>query len=187
LSNLWIRWAFAVALSSAAFVACWAILRFGAGFETPAALAWAPWPFGVALALSGVWADKVRRDETRSSVTPDSGSGGHGGEVGGGGGGGASPLGGGGGGGGGASSRGRGGDGGRGGFPGGGGGGGGFGRKGGGQGGDGGDGMVRITCHVEGEDEPRVAVFLPDRKIEGTESEVAALGFPPVPSPISGE
>jgi hypothetical protein len=119
-------------------------------------------------------------------VTPDPGVGGQGGSSRGGGGGGASPMGGGGGGGG-SSNRGRGGNGGRGGRPGGGGGGGGSGRKGGGRGGDGGDGMVRITYQVEGEDERRVAVFLPDRKVEGTESEVAERGFPPLPSPPSGE
>ena len=107
------------------------------------------------------------------------GPGGHGG----GGGGGASPFGGGGGGGGGASVYGRGGDGGPGGFPGGGGGGGGRGPEGGGRPGDGAPGMVRITYRVEGEDEPRVAVFLPGVKIEGTESEVAKLGYPPAPLP----
>jgi hypothetical protein len=112
------------------------------------------------------------------------GGGGPGG--GGGGGGGASPFGGGGGGGGGASVYGPGGDGGPGGFPGGGGGGGGSGPEGGGRPGAGAPGMVRITYRVEGDDEPRVAVFLPGVKIEGTESEVAKLGFPPVPSPPSG-
>ena len=112
---------------------------------------------------------------------PDPGAGGHGGGLGGGGGGGASPFGGGGGAGGGDGGRGCGGDGGHGGPPGGGGGGGGAGAEGGGRGGDGGPGMVRLTYQVPGEDEPRVAVFLPDRRIEGPESEVAKLGFPPTP------
>lgn len=187
LSKLWIRWAFAVTLSSAAFVACWAILQVGAGVQTPVALGWAILPFSVVLPLSGLWADKVRKAEGRTSVTLDPGGGGHGGGIAGGGG--ASPLGGGGGGGGGSSSssRGRGGDGGRGGSPGGGGGAGGAGRKRGGRGGDGGDGMVRITYQVEGEDERHVAVLLPDRQIEGTGSEMAERGFPAPPSPASGE
>lgn len=102
---------------------------------------------------------------------------------GGGGGGGASPFGGGGGGGGGSSVYGPGGNGGPGGFPGGGGGGGGSGPEGGGRPGAGAPGMVRITYRVEGQDEPRVAVFLPGVKIEGTESEVAKLGYPPVTLP----
>lgn len=110
------------------------------------------------------------------------GGGGPGG-PGGGGGGGGSPLGGGGGGGGGSSSNGHGGGGGDGGFPGGGGGGGGTGPEGGGQGGKGADGMVRLTYQIPGENEPRVAVFLPGLKIEGLESEVAKLGFPPLPQP----
>jgi hypothetical protein len=111
-----------------------------------------------------------------------SGSGGPGG----GGGGGASPFGGGGGGGGGGSSSdGPGGDGGHGGFPGGGGGGGGAGPKGGGRGGNGADGMVRLTYQIPGEDEPRVAVFQHGLKIEGPQSEVAKLGFPPIPPPDS--
>jgi hypothetical protein len=42
--------------------------------------------------------------------------------------------------------------------------------------------MVRITYQIEGEDEPRVAVFIPGLQIEGPESEVAKLGFPPIPS-----
>jgi hypothetical protein len=113
-------------------------------------------------------------------VPPAASAGGHGGGVRGGGGGGAAPYGGGAGGGG-DGGRGRGGDGGHGG-PGGGGGGGGGGDEGGGRGGDGGPGMVRITYQVAGEPEPRVAVFLPDRRIEGPESEVAKLGFPPIPS-----
>ncbi len=118
---------------------------------------------------------------TGPAVQPASGDGGQGGGPGGGGGGGVSPFGGGGGGGGGGSSAGRGGDGGHGGPPGGGGGGGGAGPEGGGRGGDGAPGMVRITYRLEGEDEPRVAVFVPGLQIEGTESEVAKLGFPPIP------
>jgi hypothetical protein len=117
---------------------------------------------------------------------PTPGAGGQGGGPGGGGGGGASPFGGGGGGGGGGSSNGPGGDGGRGGWPGGGGGGGGAGPEGGGRGGDGGSGMVRLTYRLEGEDEPRVTVFLPGFKIEGKESEVGKLGFPAIPGPHSG-
>jgi hypothetical protein len=113
------------------------------------------------------------------------GAGGKGGGPGGGGGGGASPFGGGGGGGGG-SSKGRGGDAGHGGWSGGGGGGGGAGPEGGGRGGDGGSGMVRLTYRLIGEDEPRVAVFLPGLKIEGRESEVARLGFPPITVSPSG-
>jgi hypothetical protein len=118
---------------------------------------------------------------TAPTAEPVPGAGGQGGGPGGGGGGGASPFGGGGGGGGGGSDRGRGGDGGHGGFPGGGGGGGGAGPEGASRGGDGGSGMVRITYQVIGEDEQRVAVFLPGLKIEGRESEVARLGFPPTP------
>ena len=117
-----------------------------------------------------------------NAFTAPGGDGGPGG-PGGGGGGGASPFGGGGGGGGGASVYGPGGNGGPGGFPGGGGGGSGPGPEGGGRPGAGAPGMVRITYRVEGEDEPRVAVFLPGVKIEGTESEVAKLGYPPVPLP----
>jgi len=47
-------------------------------------------------------------------------------------------------------------------------------------GGAGACGMVRITYQIEGEEEPRVAVFLPGLKIEGRESDVAQLGFPPI-------
>lgn len=114
---------------------------------------------------------------------PAPGAGGQGGGPGGGGGGGAGggPFGGGGGAGGGDGGAGRGGDGGHGGLPGGGGGAGGAGAQGGGRGGDGGPGMVRLTYQVPGEDEPRVTVFLPGLKIEGPESEVAKLGFPPTP------
>jgi hypothetical protein len=61
------------------------------------------------------------------------------------------------------------------------GGGGGAGPEGGGRGGDGGSGMARITYRLVGEDEPHVAVLLPGLKIEGKESEVARLGFPPTP------
>jgi hypothetical protein len=111
---------------------------------------------------------------------PEPGQGGRGGGPCGGGGGGASPFGGGGGGGGGDGGWGWGGPGGRGGFPGGGGGGGGAGAEGGGAGGEGGSGMVRITYQIRGEDEPRVAVFLRGLKIEGRQSEVTQLGFPPV-------
>ncbi len=118
---------------------------------------------------------------TAPTTGPVPGAGGQGGGPGGGGGGGASPFGGGGGGGGGGSETGTGGDGGPGGFPGGGGGGGGAGPESGSQGGDGASGMGRITYQVIGEDEPRVAVFLPGLKIEGRESEVARLGFPPTP------
>jgi hypothetical protein len=110
------------------------------------------------------------------------GGGGPGG-PGGGGGGGASPFGGGGGGGGGGSISGRGGDGGPGGFPGGGGGGGGAGPEGGGGGGAGAGGMIRLTYQIPGEDEPRVAVFMHGLKIEGLQSEVTKLGFPPVLPP----
>jgi hypothetical protein len=119
---------------------------------------------------------------------PAPGAGGQGGGPGGGGGGGpgAGPFGGGGGAGGGGSSKGPGGPGGRGGSPGGGGGGGGEGPEGGGAGGDGGSGMVRLTYRLNGEDEPRVAVFLPGLKIEGKESDVAQLGFPPTPLPSPG-
>lgn len=119
---------------------------------------------------------------------PDPGAGGHGGGLRGGGGGGrgASPFGGGGGAGGGDGGHGRGGPGGHGGFPGGGGGAGGGGDEDGGPGGNGGDGMVRITCQVPGEAEPRVTVFLPDRVIEGPQSEVAKLGFPPTPPQSPG-
>jgi hypothetical protein len=46
--------------------------------------------------------------------------------------------------------------------------------------GRGASGMARITYQVEGDEEPRVAVFLPGLKIEGRESDVAQLGFPPV-------
>jgi len=49
------------------------------------------------------------------------------------------------------------------------------------KGGDGGDGMVRLTYQIPGEPEPRVAVFLREFSIEGPESEVARLGFPPTP------
>ncbi len=116
-------------------------------------------------------------------VPPAPGQGGRGGGPGGGSGGGASPFGGGGGAGGGDGGRGRGGPGGRGGSPGGGGGGGGAGADGGGAGGEGGSGMVRLTYQISGEDEPRVAVFLPGLKIEGKQSEVTELGFPPVEIP----
>jgi hypothetical protein len=114
---------------------------------------------------------------------PGPGDGGYGGgpRGGGGGGRGAGPFGGGAGAGGGDGGRRRGGPGGHGGFPGGGAGGGGGGDEGGGPGGNGGDGMVRLTYQVPGEAEPRVTVFLPDRVIEGPQSEVAKLGFPPTP------
>ena len=81
LSKLWIRWAFAVTLSSAAFVACWAILQVGAGVQTRVALGWAILPFSVVLPLSGLWPDKVRKAEGRTSVTLDPGGGGHGGRI----------------------------------------------------------------------------------------------------------
>jgi hypothetical protein len=210
LSNVWMRWVLAVTLSTAAFLTCWAWLQFGVHDDAPVALGWAILPFSVVMALSGAWADSVRRTAKRAGkyaidaqgsqgvlvgegnvqhntfaapATPlGPGSGGQGGGPGGGGGGGASPMGGGGGAGGGGSSRGRGGDGGRGGFPGGGGGGGGAGLEGGGRGGDGGDGMVRLTYQVPGEDEPRVTVCTREFMIEGPESEVAKLGFPPTPT-----
>jgi hypothetical protein len=129
------------------------------------------------------------QNNTFTAPTPPSTprTGGQGGGPGGGGGGGGSPFGGGGGAGGGGSSRGRGGGGGHGGLPGGGGGGGGFGPEGGGRGGDGAPGMIRLTYQVPGEDEPRVTVFVPGLRIEGPESEVAKLGFPPTPPlPPSG-
>jgi hypothetical protein len=128
---------------------------------------------------------QVGDNNLQHNVFTTPGSGGRGGGPGGGEGGGASPFGGGGGAGGGDSSHGRGGDGGHGGFPGGGAGGGGAGQEGGGRGGDGAPGMVRLTYQIPGENEPRVAVFLPGVKIEGPESEVTKLGFPPVPSPSS--
>jgi hypothetical protein len=120
---------------------------------------------------------------------PGPGVGGHGGGPRGGAGGGygASPFGGGGGAGGGDGGRRRGGDGGDGGFPGGGAGAGGGGDEGGGRGGNGGDGMIRLTYPVPGEAEPRVTILLRDRVIEGPESEVAKLGFPPTPPPSSDE
>jgi hypothetical protein len=176
MSSLWMRWVLAVALSVAAFVACWACLQFGFGADAAVALGWAILPFSVILALSGVWADDVRRTAEKNRAN----DGGRGGGLGGGGSGGASPRGGGGGGG---SRRGYGGDGGRGGFPGGGAGGGGAGRKGGGHGGDGGDGMIRLTYQVPGEAEPRVTVIRPGMQIEGPESEVAKLGYPPTLPP----
>lgn len=116
-------------------------------------------------------------------AAPGSGAGGYGGGPRGGGGGGQAggPFPGGGGGGGGDGGRGRGGNGDRGGFPGGGGGGGGGGDDGGGNGGPGGDGMVRLTYQVPGEAERHVRIFLSDRVIDGSESEVAKLGFPPTP------
>lgn len=118
---------------------------------------------------------------------PGPGGGGYGGGLRGGGGGGrgAGPYGGGAGAGGGDGGRRRGGDGGDGGFPGGGAGGGGGGGEGGGRGGNGADGMIRLTYPVPGEPEPRVTIFLRDRVIEGPESEVAKLGFPPTPPPES--
>jgi hypothetical protein len=131
--------------------------------------------------------NNIQNNTFMPPATPSApGDGGQGGGPGGGGGGGASPLGGGGGGGGGGSSKGRGGAGGRGGWPGGGGGGGGHGPEGGGDGGDGGCGMVRLTYRLENENEQRAAVFLPGLKIEGKESEVDKLGFPPIPSPHPG-
>jgi hypothetical protein len=53
-------------------------------------------------------------------------------------------------------------------------------------GGAGACGMARITYQIEGEEEPRVAVFLPGLKIEGRESDVAQIGFPPVNLPSLG-
>jgi hypothetical protein len=120
---------------------------------------------------------------------PGPGAGGYGGGLRGGGGGGhgGGPHAGGGGAGGGDGGHSGGGDGGDGGFPGGGAGGGGGGDDGGGQGGKGGDGMLRLTYQVPGEPEPHVRIFLTDRVIDGLESEVAKLGFPPTRSQTSEE
>jgi hypothetical protein len=41
--------------------------------------------------------------------------------------------------------------------------------------------MVRLTFQVPGEPEPRVRIILRDQVIEGPQSEVAKLGFPPTP------
>lgn len=95
---------------------------------------------------------------TSPAAQPAPSAGGQGGGPGGGGGGGGSP------------------------FGGAGGGGGGAGREGGGRGGDGGSGMVRLTYQVPGEAEPRVTVCTREFMIEGPESEVAKLGFPPTPT-----
>lgn|ERR1700683_3838476 len=73
-SNLWMRWALAVALSTAAFVACWACLQFVVGADAPVALGWSILPFSVVLALSGVWADSARRAGDEGHVLRDAGT-----------------------------------------------------------------------------------------------------------------
>ena len=50
---------------------------------------------------------------------------------------------------------------------------------------DGRDGMIRLTYQVPGEAEPRVTV-LRGMQIEGPESEVAKLGYPPTLPPPPG-
>jgi len=45
--------------------------------------------------------------------------------------------------------------------------------------------MIRLTYQVPGEDEPRVTVLLPGVQIEGPESEMAKLSYPPMPQPPS--
>jgi hypothetical protein len=72
LSRLWVRWFLAVTLSAMAFAMCWACLEFGAHADAPVALGWAVLPFSVVLALSGVWADSVRRDADKGRVRTDS-------------------------------------------------------------------------------------------------------------------
>jgi hypothetical protein len=70
MSKLWIRWVLAVTLSVLAFVVCWACLQFGVHADPPVALGWAILPFSVVLALSGVWADSVRRNADQDRVRP---------------------------------------------------------------------------------------------------------------------
>jgi hypothetical protein len=72
LSKLWTRWVLAVTLSAMAFAVCWACLEFGVHAEEAVALGWAILPFSVVLALSGVWADSVRRDADKGRVDADS-------------------------------------------------------------------------------------------------------------------
>jgi hypothetical protein len=72
LSKLWVRWFLAVTLSAMVFAVCWACLQFGAHVDAAVALGWAVLPFSVVLALSGVWADGVRRDADKGSIRTDS-------------------------------------------------------------------------------------------------------------------
>ncbi len=65
------RWVLAVTLSAVAFVVCWACLQFGVHADAPVALGWAILPFSVVMALSGVWADSLRRNADKSRVHPD--------------------------------------------------------------------------------------------------------------------
>jgi hypothetical protein len=51
MSNLWMRWIFAVVLSAMGFVLCWACLEFGAHVDAPVALGWVILPLSVVLAL----------------------------------------------------------------------------------------------------------------------------------------
>jgi hypothetical protein len=71
LSKLWIRWLLATAISAVAFVGCWAGLQFGMNEPAPVALGWAVLPFSIALALSGVWADRSRREAEKSQDRMD--------------------------------------------------------------------------------------------------------------------
>lgn len=66
------RWVLAVTLSAMAFVVCWACLQFGVHADAAVALGWAILPFSVVLALSGVWADSIRRDADKGRVRTDS-------------------------------------------------------------------------------------------------------------------
>jgi hypothetical protein len=70
-SNLWARWVAAVTLSALAFVLCWACLLFGVHAGSAVALGWAILPFSVALTLSAVWADSVRRDADKGGMTAE--------------------------------------------------------------------------------------------------------------------
>jgi PadR family transcriptional regulator PadR len=69
-------------------------LEFGLHADTAVGLGWAILPFSVVLALTGVWADNVRRTADRSQLRPPPipAAGGQGGGPGGGGGGGGSPA-----------------------------------------------------------------------------------------------
>lgn len=57
-----------------AFTACWACVQFGLHAPAPVALGWAVLPFSVALAASGVWADRGRREAEKSQKRMDHGT-----------------------------------------------------------------------------------------------------------------
>ena len=54
MSNLWMRWIFAVVLSAVGIALCWACFEFGAHVDVPVVLGRAILPFSVVLALRAV-------------------------------------------------------------------------------------------------------------------------------------